>query len=95
MLLLIDLTHFCTQGIFLFSKYINTLLLTVQNSISVPANENSSRYERFVDPPPMNRYYYRLVDKDLERVYLTHTYDNGNNVLLVYRRVGSTQLTQM
>lgn len=41
---------------------------TVRRSISIPANENTSRYQRFMDSTPMNRYYYRLVNKSSERV---------------------------
>ena len=69
-------------------------MLTVQNSISAPANENASRYERFMDPPPVNRYY-RLVDKDLERVINAHFVIMVINNFCLYRRVDQTQGTLM
>ena len=42
----------------------------VRRGFSAPAaaHEHVSSYQRFVDPPLMNRYYYQLVDKSPERV---------------------------
>ena len=37
-------------------------------SMSAAAHEHVSSYQRFVDPPLMNRYYYQLVNQRTERV---------------------------